>query len=77
MTLKELYDRGTNVREYEIPDKWKESFNQFIFGSTCLADVDEDGNVLSYVYYSHDFRRWYHINQTEIERDEKIDSIIK
>ena len=77
MTLKELYDRGTDIREFEIPEKWRKSFNEFMLGSTCLADVDENGNVVSYVYYSHDFRRWNHINQVEIERDEKIDSIIK
>jgi len=77
MTLKDLYDRGTDIREFEIPEKWRKSFNEFMFGSTCLADVDEDGNVVSYVYYYHDFRGWYHQNQAQIERDEKINSIIK
>ena len=48
-----------------------------MFGQTCTADVDENGKVINLVYYGHDFRRWYHMNKTEIERDEKIDSIIK
>jgi len=70
MKLKELYERETDVSECEIPNRWKESFNKFMFGQTCLM---EDGK---FVYYYHDFRIWYHINQTQIERDEKIDSVI-
>lgn len=76
MTLKEIYDSKENVRESQIPEDWKESFNQFIFGSTCLADFDEDGKVKELVYYSHDFREWYHQNQKEIERDLKINQVI-
>lgn len=75
MTLKEIYDPKENVREFQIPEDQKESFNQFIFGSTCLADFDEDGKAKELVYYSHDFRMWYHQNQKAIERDIKIDQV--
>lgn len=32
-----------------------------MIGSTITADLNEDGSVKEYVYYSHDFRKWYHI----------------
>ncbi len=76
MTAKELYDRGTDVRDYEIPTEWFESFKKFMFGSTCTADVDENGKVINYVYYIHDFRGWYHLNEKQIVRDEKLNKII-
>lgn len=80
MDLKELYDRNTNVKESEIPKEWKESFNRFMFGQTCLlyrfADTNTDGSVKEFIYYSHDFRRWYQMNQSQIERDLKINNII-
>jgi hypothetical protein len=75
MNLKELYDSNRDIRESEIPKEWKDSFNKFMFGQTCLADTDENGNVKEFIYYSHDFRRWYHLNQTQIERDLKINII--
>ena len=34
----------------------------------------EDGE---FVYYSHDFRSWYHDNRVAIERDIKINEICK
>lgn len=45
MTLKEIYDSKENVIESQIPEDCKESFNQFIFSSTCLVDFDEDGKA--------------------------------
>lgn len=77
MNLKELYEANIDVRESEIPEEWKESFNKFIFGSTCLADVDEEGNIKELIYYSCDFRSWYFKNQEAIERDIKINEICK
>jgi len=77
MTLKELYEAKIDVRDSQIPDEWKESFNKFIFGSTCYADVDEDENVKEFIYYGSDFRTWYFRNQQAIERDIKIDNIVK
>jgi hypothetical protein len=77
MTLKEIYESGENVNESQIPERWKESFNEFIFGSTCLAETNEDGSIKEFIYYSHDFREWYHQNQKSIERDEKINKIIR
>lgn len=74
--LTEIYLGSNDVRESEIPEIWKESFNNFIFGQTCLADVNDDGSVKEFIYYLSDFRRWYFINKKEIERDVKIDSIL-
>jgi hypothetical protein len=71
MKLKELYESGKDIKESDIPKEWQESFLKFMFGSTCYIQDDE------FVYYSHDFRKWYHRNQREIERDDKINSIIK
>jgi hypothetical protein len=76
MTLKDIYDSGENVRESLIPIYWKESFYQFIFGSACLVDTNEDGSVKEFIYYAYDFRRWYLLNKKEIERYLKINEII-
>ena len=76
MTLKEIYESGKDVRASQIPEEWKESFNQFMFGSTCLAEYNEDGSIKEFVYYSHDFRMWYNRNKKQIERDNKINKII-
>jgi hypothetical protein len=73
--LKELYDSGVDIKDSDIPDKWKESFNNFIFGQTCMIDIDGDGNR-QFLYYSWDFKTWYHLNQKEIERDINIDTVI-
>jgi len=75
MNLKEIYEAKIDVRDSQIPDKWKESFNKFIFGSACYADVDEDGNVKDFIYYGSDFRTWYFRNKEAIERDIKIDEL--
>ncbi len=73
--LKELYDANVDVKESQIPEEWKESFFKFMMGSTCSAEVDEDGNVKEFIYYACDFRSWYYQNQKAIERDIKIDKI--
>jgi len=75
--LKQVYDSGRNVRDSDIPQMWKESFGDFMMGQTCQAEMNEDGSVKEFIYYSHDFRRWYHMNQSAIERDIKIDQVIK
>jgi len=72
--LKQVYTEGRDVRDSDIPQEWKESWNQFIMGQTCTVETNEEG-VREFVYYSHDFRRWYHMNQKSIERDIKIDQI--
>jgi len=72
--LKEIYLEDRDIRDSEIPER-RESFFKFIMGSTCSAEVDEDGNVKEYVYYACDFRSWYYQNQVAIERDIKIDKI--
>ncbi len=77
MTLRELYDANIDIRESQIPEEWKDSFNKFIFGSTCQAEVDEDGKVKEFIYYACDFRGWYFQNKEAIERDIKIDEICK
>ena len=77
MTLKEIYDANIDVKESQIPMEWRESFFKFIMGSTCLADLNEDGTIKDYIYYACDFRAWYFQNQQAIERDFKIDNIVK
>lgn len=75
MNLKDLYDSNNTVIESEIPKEWKESFNRFMIGQTCMIKTDEYGKE-EHIYYSQDFRRWYEDNQTQIERDLKINKII-
>lgn len=77
MNLKELYESNVDVKDSQIPEEWKESFNQFIFGQTCQAEMNEDGTVKDFIYYSHDFRFWYHQNQEAIEREIKIENVLK
>lgn len=77
MNLKELYESKVDVKDSQIPEEWKESFNQFIFGQTCQAEMNEDGTVKDFIYYSHDFRFWYHQNQEAIEREIKIENVLK
>lgn len=75
MTLKEIYEANIDIKESQIPEEWKESFFKFIMGSTCSAEVDEDGNIKEYIYYACDFRAWYFQNKQAIERDIKINEI--
>lgn len=77
MTLKEIYDSNKDVRESQIPEDWRESFNKFMLGSTCLAEYNEDGSIKEFVYFSLDFRMWYNQNKKEIERDLKINEVIE
>jgi hypothetical protein len=74
--LKELYEANINVKESQIPIEWKESFFKFIIGSTCQAEVNEDGSK-EFIYYACDFRGWYLQNKEAIERDIKLDDILK
>jgi hypothetical protein len=76
-TLKEIYEENRDVRESEIPKEWMESFNRFMFGSTCCAETNEDGSIKEFIYYACDFRGWYHQNQEAIERDIKIAEALK
>lgn len=76
-TLKEIYEENRDVRESEIPKEWMESFNRFMFGSTCCAETNEDGSIKEFIYYACDFRGWYHKNQEAIERDIKITEALK
>lgn len=75
-TLKELYDAGVDVRDSFIPNHWKTSFDNFIYGQSCLMEDKLDGSgEKEFVYFSSDFRRWYHQNQLVIEREIKIDKL--
>jgi hypothetical protein len=75
--LKEIYEEKRDVRESEIPKQWMESFNRFMFGSTCYAETNEDGSVKEFIYYTCDFRMWYGQNREAIERDIKIEEALK
>lgn len=74
--LKEIYDSGVDLRDSYIPDKWRKSFDNFIMGQSSYGETKEDGSV-EYIYYSHDFRQWYHMNKQAIERDIKIDNVLE
>ena len=76
-TLKDLYNSNVDVRDSDIPVEWKESFNQFMMGQTCQAETNEDGSIKEFIYYFHDFSRWYYMNQQSIERDIKINNVLK
>ena len=77
MNLKEVFESKRDVRDSDIPNEWKESFNQFMMGQTCQAETNEDGSVKEFIYYFHDFSRWYYMNQKVIERDIKINDVLK
>ena len=74
--LKQVYEAGRDVRDSDIPEIWKESFGQFMTGQTCQAETNEDGTIKEFIYYSHDFRMWYNMNQQAIERDIKIEDVL-
>lgn len=74
--LKEIIEERRDIKESEIPNFWKESFNQFMFGQTCMAETNEDGSIKEFIYYAEDFRRWYFQNEKAIERDIQINKII-
>jgi hypothetical protein len=74
--LKEILEERRDIKESEIPNLWKESFNQFMFGQTCMAETNEDGSIKEFIYYAGDFRRWYFQNEKAIERDIQINKII-
>jgi hypothetical protein len=75
--LKQVYEIGRDVRDSDIPEIWKESFGNFMMGQTCQAETNEDGSVKEFIYYACDFRIWYFQNKEAIERDIKIDQVIK
>ena len=75
--LKEIYEEGRDIRESEIPEIWRKSFDQFMFGQTCCAETNEDGSIKEFIYYGCDFRIWYSRNREAIERDIKIDETLK
>lgn len=74
-TLTELYNLNIDVQESWIPSEWIESFNRFMFGSTCYLIEKVDGTK-EFCFYACDFRMWYNQNKNQIERDSKIETII-
>ena len=60
--LKQVYESGRDVRDSDIPEIWKESFEKFMMGQTCQAETNEDGSVKEFIYYACDFRMWYNMN---------------
>ena len=77
MNLKEVFESKRDVRDSDIPNEWKESFLQFMMGQTCQVETNEDGSVKEFIYYFHDFSRWYYMNQKVIERDIKINDVLE
>lgn len=74
-TLTQLYLEKKDVRDSDIPEYWKQSFNEFMFGQTCAIEHLEDGSV-QFVTYYHDFAIWYEQNQIQIKRYETINKIL-
>lgn len=72
-----VFESKRDVRDSDIPNEWKESFNQFMMGQTCQAETNEDGSIKEFIYYFHDFSRWYYMNQQAIERDIKINDVLE
>lgn len=72
MDLRKLYLSGDNIKFDDIPENWRKNFNDFMIGQTCL--LDDNGKE---IVYSHDFRVWYHLNKKAIERNIKIDDVVK
>lgn len=70
--ISELVINRKDVKFNDIPSDWKDSFNLFMFGQTIYGD--DEGNFIAYY---HDFMRWYWQNQTELDRDNKIDDILE
>ena len=68
-TLTELLQSNEPIRESDIPEKFKKSFGEFMFGQTCQF-IDGE-----FVYYLWDFSRWYYINEQEIKRFEKLNEL--
>lgn len=76
--LKEIYEERRDIKESEIPEIWRDSFNQFIFGQSCCAEYEEDGRTIKeFIYFACDFIIWYNQNKEAIERDIKIDETLK
>jgi hypothetical protein len=76
-SLKDILSSTEDVRESDIPDQWKESFNLFMFGQTCMVEYNEDGSFKEFIYYGGDFRRWYYLNEKSILRDDKINKLLE
>ena len=74
-TLTELYNLNIDVHESWIPPTFIESFNEFMFGSTCYM-IDNSDGTKEFCYYACDFRMWYNQNKKEIERDLKLEELI-
>jgi hypothetical protein len=69
--LMEMYLNTEPVSFDDIPDDWRKSFTEFMFGQA--------GPIIDGVHmaYNHDYKRWFNENQKAILRDIKIDEIIK
>ncbi len=79
--LTEIYNNTSDVRESEIPKEFYNSFEKFMFGSTCYMDDSSGEN--EFIYFISDFKRWYRQNENEIllyeqrqERDNKINKLL-
>jgi hypothetical protein len=71
------------TRCYELEtsaDSWtlrKNSLESFKHHMPLLEQTNEDGSIKEFIYYFHDFSRWYYMNQQAIERDIKINDVLK
>jgi len=78
MNLKKIYEEGRDIKDSEIPELWKDSFNHFMFGQTCQVEYGEDGKTIkNFIYYASDFAYWYRMNEKAILRDIKINETLE
>lgn len=71
-SINKLLSDKKDVKFSDIPLEWQDSFRKFMFGSTIYGD--ENGNHMAYY---HDFVGWYMNNKREIDREIKINNILK
>lgn len=68
-TLTDLLNSNELIKESDIPEKFRKSFNEFMYGQTCQFENGE------FLHYHWDFSRWYYINEQEIKRFEKLNEL--
>jgi len=81
MNLIELYNKGEDIKDCDIPKYFKKSFESFMFGQGCYAELDDNNNIIQFCYYYCDYSIWFNTNKDKItkyyKRMENINYILK
>jgi len=73
-TLKEIFDANIDARLRYIPDEWKESISKYAADRRYMCLYGEgDGRCM----FSDEYRRWYLLNEKAIQREAKIDTLLR